>query len=352
MYKNASRFYQGFKERRGKKLTGRERHIKGSKNAKPGSKPNVPKVATKPKLKLSEVLNRVYGRSRPSVDATTQLRRENPATAGLSTFHNNALKQTDREQVVPISQPNANNASKDETTQRAGIGGYVIRRALKALNEAVPTIGSKTVRVGICTDCGNSFPLQGELQAHVLNNHLSELFAGSVVISLTVQQLSKALGLKNKHLIRVARIAGCKVSAPWSIIPAEMVPKVITKKLEIDAVVTRPQTGEPRTPVNSYTESSLGTRSNRLHNCDACGRQINKKKKICDVCRYTRARSRDLRACRNCQQLLPETNKFEGYCYLCYCKSHSPTLRSFVQGGSPGLPKRTTLKIGKTKLTN
>lgn len=58
---------------------------------------------------------------------------------------------------------------------------------------------------------------------------------------------------------------------------------------------------------------------------------------------------------RDCRRELVEKEKksYGGLCYTCYCERHQPpAVRTVVQGGSPGLPTKLTLRIGKTKATS
>jgi hypothetical protein len=53
--------------------------------------------------------------------------------------------------------------------------------------------------------------------------------------------------------------------------------------------------------------------------------------------------------CKSCPEVLPRVGSIGGECFSCYLQNHRPPSARMVPGGSPGLKKKLTIRVGKRR---
>src|SRR5216683_1996484 len=188
---------------------------------------------------------------------------------------------------------------------------------------------------------------------------------------IRIYDLAKELKIDTKRPIEEVRSAGVDVSVPSNAISKGLAESIRIKYLpkketmakrsiraatkakgrqQIEILVIEPK----KTPHGNQKErAGVGI-------CEVCGAIALSKSKLNThslnvhgtsqhKILTTKLHSRAKR-CRDCGKKLEQKEKERGgFCYACYCNRHQPTVRGMVQGGSPGLPKKQTLRIGKSR---
>ena len=191
---------------------------------------------------------------------------------------------------------------------------------------------------------------------------------------IRIYDLAKELKIDTKRLIQEVRKAGVDVSVPSNAISKGLAESIRIKyfpkkeavaKGSIEA--SKKARGPQRIQIVVIESKKAPTRNQKERAsvciCEICGAIALSKSKLnmhslsahgkSQRKTFTTKLHSPAQQCRsrNCMQTLhgKEKKSWEGFCYACYCETHPSNRASMVQGGSPGLRKKQTLRIGKSR---
>jgi len=190
---------------------------------------------------------------------------------------------------------------------------------------------------------------------------------------IRIYDLARELKVDTKRLIEEIRSEGADVSVPSNAISKGLAESIRIKYFPKKEAIAKRATqaakkakGPPRSQivVIEPKKTPIGNQKERaiVCVCETCGAIALSKSKLNTHSLNAHGKSQrktfttklhsPTQQCRsrNCTQTLREKEKKNGgFCYAHYLDRHQPTVQGMVQGGSPGLRKKKTLRIGKSR---